>query len=253
MKMQAIQFGYVWYAVVSLALSIVYFVYPHVVTKILPILALSVMAYGENNRYATMISAGLLFSSFGDIFLEFNGFLCFVAGMLNFLVAHILYISAYRSSVIDFKYGVAVGLLFLAYYGCLMAFLIPHVDTVLIPAILIYGGVICTMVFMGSNRFFTVEIGFKSRCAALVGSLVFVASDSTLSLNKFRGSIAGAGYIVMITYYIGQTFIAVSAKEPNRVAGQYNGMLNENEDYLAGTVLDTDQPLLDSSYSYSIK
>lgn len=246
----AIPLDYKLYVLISFVLSTVYFVYPHVATKILPVLALSAMAYAEQNRYATWISVGLVFSSFGDILLEFDGFLYFLAGMVNFLIAHVSYIIAYRSSDIDYKYGVGLSLLFLAYYGCLMGLLVPHVDTVLIPAILVYGGIICTMAFMGTNRFFTVAIGGGSRWAALIGSLFFVASDSTLSLNMFRGSIPGAGYIVMITYYIGQTFIALSAKDPNH-ATEGDGVGMENDNYLVG-VLDTDQPLLNSYSSYSI-
>jgi uncharacterized membrane protein YhhN len=97
-----------------------------------------------------------------------------------------------------------------------MAVLIPSLGDIMIPAIIVYGSIICTMAFMATNRYFTIEIGTTSRTTALVGSLFFLASDTTLSINLFRTSVPYANVIIMTTYYIGQMFIAMSAKDPYR-------------------------------------
>ena len=49
--------------------------------------------------------------------------------------------------------------------------LIPFTDAIMIPAILIYGGIIATMACLATNRHFTLEIGATSRTTDLVGSI----------------------------------------------------------------------------------
>lgn len=191
-----------------------------VVTKVLPVLALSVLAYCENNRYATHIALGLVVSSLGDISLEFSDDIsaCFILGMVFFLIAHVFYSSAYILSQIDFssrwRSVTLFAVLFAGYYAFMMQLLLPSVEGVLIPAILIYGAVICTMAFLACKRYCTLTLNVPTRTTALIGSLVFLSSDSMLSINLFHGSFPGANFLIMLTYYIGQTFIAMSSKDP---------------------------------------
>jgi uncharacterized membrane protein YhhN len=204
------------YVLISIATSSFYFGLPNVYTKVIPILSLCVLTLCEGHKYGYLVASGLIFSSFGDIALEMEGntFIYFVVGVCNFLIAHVFYISAYWSTNIKSSYWLLTGLIFSAYYACLMSLIIPHVDDILIAAILIYGLVICTMVFLASNRYFTTSISNSSRACAIIGSLVFAVSDSVLALNKFRGHIDNANVYIMLTYYIGQTFIALSVKDP---------------------------------------
>ncbi len=231
------KFDYKWYGIISAVLSSGYFIYPHVATKILPILALSLLTYCEKNRYANLVSIGLIFSSFGDIALQLNGanFFYFMFGIVFFLIAHLFYIAAYRSSVIDYKQWIPTGVVYVALYGCLMGIMVPSIDPPLIAAVLVYGCVICSMAFLATNRYFTEQICKSSRTVGLIGALFFVASDSTLSLNKFKTPIPGADIIIMVTYYIGQTFIAMSAKDP------FHADAAADQE---GTPTDTSSPLL---------
>lgn len=199
-------------------MSTIYFVVPNVGTKVLPIIALCILAFLEGSRYSKYVSIGLIFSAVGDISLELEhgNFLVFLCGVVSFLIAHCFYISAYISTNIDFQYKIATGVAFVTYYCILMGILIPFTDAIMIPAIIIYGGIICTMAFLATNRHFTVNIGHTSRTTALVGSIFFLASDTTLSINLFRTSVPHSNVIIMVTYYIGQMFIAMSAKDPYR-------------------------------------
>ena len=80
----------------------------------------------------------------------------------------------------------------------------------------------------------TVEIDSLSRTTALVGSLFFLASDTTLSLHLFRTSVPYANIIIMVTYYIGQLLIAMSTKDP----------YHEGEEDLTNYYRETASPLL---------
>jgi uncharacterized membrane protein YhhN len=203
-----------WWFLISALLSSAYFAYPNVLTKILPILALSVFAYYEGSKYAYLIAAGLIFSLIGDVCLSLDGdvFLLFMSGVLNFFIAHSFYITAFRSTVIDFRYGLHLGAVYLVYYACLMGFIVPALDALLIPAILLYGAVLLTMSFLASNRYFNPQ---SSRALAAIGSLFFLASDSTLCVTRFRSNFQGGDAVVMATYYVGQTLIAMSSRDPN--------------------------------------
>jgi uncharacterized membrane protein YhhN len=204
------------YVLISVATISLYFGVPNVFTKIIPIISLFVLTLCERNKYGYLVATGLIFSSFGDIALELGGnkFIYFVVGVVNFLIAHVFYISAYWSTNIKSSYWTLTGLFFSSYYACLMSLIIPHVDEILIAAILVYGLVICTMVFLASNRYFTSSISNSSRTCAIIGSLIFTVSDSILALNKFRRHIDNANIYIMLTYYVGQTFIALSTKDP---------------------------------------
>lgn len=207
-----------YHVLVTSIFSTIYFIFPNAGTKILPIISLCILAYLERNRYANSIAIGLIFSAAGDVSLALdNGnFFIFVCGIVCFLIAHLFYIRAYLMTNIDFEYKIATGVVYICYYCTLMGILLPFTDYIMIPAIIIYGSIICAMIFLATNRYFTMEIGIASRTTALVGSLFFLASDSTLSLNLFRTSIPSSNIIIMVTYYIGQMFIAMSAKDPFR-------------------------------------
>jgi uncharacterized membrane protein YhhN len=77
---------------VTLALVMVYFTYPNEWTKIMPIMWLALNC--GSDKYGSLIGYGLAISSLGDIALEMDRTdpKLFMAGLVFFLVAHILYI-----------------------------------------------------------------------------------------------------------------------------------------------------------------
>lgn len=230
------KFSLYWHFFSTVVFSVIYFIFPNAGTKIIPVVMLSIFSIAEGHRYSKYVSTGLIFSALGDISLQLEdgNFLIFLAGVISFLIAHCFYITAYISTTIDFEFKVATGVTYFSYYIALMVILIPHLDPVMIPAIIIYGGVICSMAFLATNRYFTVEIDSLSRTTALVGSLFFLASDTTLSLHLFRTSVPYANIIIMVTYYIGQMFIAMSTKDP----------YHEGEEDLTNYYRETASPLL---------
>ena len=224
------KFGVYCYVCTTVAFGLLYAVLPSAYTIPLVVLCLSFFAYNENNLYATFIAIGMLFSAFGDVSLrlENGNFLIFLCGVVNYLIAHLCYIRAYILSEIDFTYRLYIGTFFIAYCAAMLGILCPGVDAPLIPAIIIYAAIICTMTFLAVNRYFTHEIGLHSRTAALIGSLVFLSSDSILSLHRFYTSIPQADLIIWITYCIGQMFIAISAKDPLRNTKDNEGVRSDD-------------------------
>ena len=174
-----------------------------------------------NSSYRYNISIGLLLSSLGDIFLEINdnqvfdfgydvGY--FIFGLLSFLVAHIFYILAYRVVIQAGNKILKISkpefrIVCLIYFGVMMRVLLPNVETALLAPIFIYGAVLSYVAYLSIMLYF---INNSIGRYAMYGTLSFVLSDSILAIDKFHVSISNAKHLVMITYYLGQSFIAMS-------------------------------------------
>ena len=155
--------------------------------------------------YRTLIVAGIVFSLAGDIFLMLPRN-TFVFGLLSFLIAHLFYIAAYRAvSGFHFTWWLALPYLL---YGCFMLFLLwPHVGNLRIPVI-IYAAVLMLMGWQAAEQWW--QVRDTSMLLAMVGAMLFVLSDTTLALNKFRGPVPHRDLIIMSTYYGAQFLIAWS-------------------------------------------
>lgn len=203
---------------VSFGLILLYFAITNWFTKALPIWVLAVSIFfkslknGNNNKHSLMIIIGLIFSSFGDIFLEivdhYKAENLFIPGLVSFLLAHIAYIYGMNVPIITTTYLSFPVLL--AYYYWIMSQLIPKAKDELRIPVLIYGVAICSMGLMAINRVFSSSIAKTSAILGLLGSLSFVLSDSILAFNKFYAPIENAKFLVMVTYYSAQILITAS-------------------------------------------
>lgn len=195
----------------------VYFVYPHYIIKASPMWFSGIACVLHNtNKYSKYVAFGLLFGSFGDIFLEMDsayGVDMFIPGLIAFLIGHCFYIRAFFSFPPK-RWAVYIGgPLCIAYYATVMSFLLSKVSALLIAPVAIYGAVITTMVFFGGNRFLLKEYwSIGTRICGLLGSLAFVTSDTILSFNTFYMDIKNSGVLIMVTYYLGQLLIAASCQ-----------------------------------------
>jgi alkenylglycerophosphocholine/alkenylglycerophosphoethanolamine hydrolase len=206
-------------------LSLAYFVIPSVYVKPWPIWCLSIVAFTSGSRYGRWIGIGLLCSSVGDVLLELDNLNptagLFIPGLLAFLAAHVVYIVAFYQSHLDYKHVSAIAVPVAAFYLSINAVLLRKMERGLILPVLIYGLAISTMALLGTLRSFSDKsCGRVSRYCCLIGSLVFVLSDSILAINKFAFPIQDAHFYIMVTYYFAQTYLAAStvkssnAKEP---------------------------------------
>jgi uncharacterized membrane protein YhhN len=158
--------------------------------------------------YRWLVIAGLLCSLAGDVFLMLPGERNFVPGLVSFLVAHLFYIAAYRTRG-DFGFTWWLALLYVAYAAALLYLLWPHIGSLRIPVV-IYAAVLMVMGWQAAELWLTWRDW--SALAAMLGAVLFMLSDSTLALDKFRGPIAQRSVIVMSTYWAAQLLIAWSVR-----------------------------------------
>src|SRR5262249_8904661 len=128
----------------------------------------------------------------------------FVPGLAAFLLAHVLYVVGF------FAGGVLVGPLLIGVLVVAIA-LVPvarvivrsawRADPAVVGPVLVYIVVIsCTVI-----------AAFGSwRLTAIVGALLFAASDSLIAWNRFVGSTPAAPVVIMVTYHLGQLGLVLS-------------------------------------------
>jgi uncharacterized membrane protein YhhN len=173
-------------------------------TVVLIILIALQAKHATASHYGSLVVAGLLCSLVGDVFLMLPRDR-FVTGLLSFLVAHLFYIAAFVSGA--WTPGVWAGVA-LAIYGGLMLGLLWSGLGKLKAAVVVYVGVILLMAWAALSRAQTTVDG--GGALAAVGALLFVASDSALAWDRFRGEFKSAQTVVLATYFAAQWLIALS-------------------------------------------
>ncbi len=161
-----------------------------------------------SSSYRWLVIAGLLCSLAGDVFLMLPGERTFVPGLASFLVAHLFYIAAWRTRG-EFGFTWWLAALYLAYAATLLYLLWPHIGPVRIPVV-VYAAVLMVMGWQAAEMWLTWRDW--SALAAMLGAILFLLSDSTLSLNKFRAPVAQSSVIIMSTYWAAQLLIAWSVR-----------------------------------------
>ncbi len=184
------------------------------IVKPIPVLLMAVWVYlsPDKKAYQWATIVGLLFSMLGDILLESAGNF-FVFGLLAFLMGHIAYIVAFtRDSRQLFPWR---ALLAFGYGVIIFAIMVTQgdLDDMMIPVAL-YIIIITTMVWRAASRVGVAAISVFSARAGLIGALFFTFSDSLIALNRFVWDLPQptTRYIIIITYWIGQLGITLSAR-----------------------------------------
>jgi uncharacterized membrane protein YhhN len=162
-----------------------------------------------SERYRWLVFAALLWSLGGDLWLVFPG--GFVPGLLNFLVAHVLYIVAFTSAGPAGGTRLVVLLPFLGGGLAMLAYLWPHLGQHRIP-VLVYVAVIVAMGWRAAARALAPGVVEPSGHLALEGAIVFMVSDGVLATDRFARPFGAADGVVMITYYTAQILIALSVR-----------------------------------------
>lgn len=191
-----------------------------ILIKPLICLSLAFYLYKESNMKAgfnRLVFAGLIFSLTGDVLLLYAGsdVYLFLYGLVSFLMAHILYSSAFFR---DFKNNPQES----KYYGHLMLFLMgvfsmsyyswirDYLNDFKIP-VLAYIFVISIMAILAAYRYRRVNLlSFRLIC---LGAVFFVISDSALAFRKFVEPYSFAGILIMSTYMIAQFLITMGTIE----------------------------------------
>lgn len=159
----------------------------------------------QPDRYFWLILAGLVFSAAGDVFLMLPRDR-FVAGLLSFLVAHLLYIAAFCQPA-GLLAAPLLALPYLAGAAVLLFVLLPRVGRLALPVI-VYGLTLAVMGWQAASRWDALQD--SASLYAMLGAALFMLSDSVLALNRFVKPFAAAEAVLLSTYFAAQTLIALS-------------------------------------------
>lgn len=177
--------------------------------KLIPMWLIIYLAFiqkAEGGRqYKGLIITGLFFCMLGDGSLHW-----FLIGLSCFLVGHIIYIVGFlkKWTFSTFRLLSILPLLAFDFFmgeKLINALQLSGKDELIVPVIF-YVGAISTMAwaaFMTGNLY------------AIVGSLLFVISDTILSWNMFISDVPHSHILIMTTYYAAQYCIASSIKRPS--------------------------------------
>ena len=163
--------------------------------------------------FRNLILWAIFFSWGGDTLLMLvpsRGEQFFLLGLISFLIAHILYTTAFLKNVNlsngFLKKNLWALLPFLLIYGSANYLLIPNVPEAMKIPVLIYGAVILFMATAALNRKDIIPI--PTFQFVFWGALTFVLSDLILAFNKFNSPIDYSSFWIMSTYLLGQFWIA---------------------------------------------
>ncbi|HET8859702.1 lysoplasmalogenase [Marivirga sp.] len=182
-----------------------------------PLLMISLLVYfwdksdtRKNEKWVSFVTLGLVFSWIGDIMLlfTFKHFMFFFAGLSAFLVAHIVFIFAYKKATFkdEFKFKWSFFPFVVLGYVLLMAYLtLPYVDSIIQVPLVFYGLVLCLMILAAWYR--KDQTTDESFQFVVLGAALFIISDSILAINRFSHTIPFSGVAIMGTYIIAQWLI----------------------------------------------
>lgn len=173
------------------------------------LILLFLLKSGLTRNNGIFILAALLFSWAGDIFLDIpnNEQLFFIAGLLSFLLAHVMYLTAFLKTPGENALAGKKWLLLLpvtVYGAVLISLLYKDLGIMKIPVIL-YTIVILSMLTGAVNLMY--KVSTRSYLLILSGAILFVISDSLIAVNRFALQFNFAGASIMITYILAQYLI----------------------------------------------
>jgi len=162
--------------------------------KLIPMALLIYLAVTElKDKAGKVFIAGLVFSGFGDFFLDYDRINWFIFGLGSFFIAHVCYLIALKPIenknlpwvVLYLIYGVAMFSLIASGLGELFIPVLAYMSILLVMAII-------TLVSKRSNVWL------------VIGGLSFVFSDSLIGIDKFYQPIPYAHIMIMMSYYFAQ-------------------------------------------------
>ena len=155
-----------------------------------------------------LIIMALIFSFFGDVFLMFTNYdsAFFISGLFSFLIAHIMYIIAFKKQRGKLKVISLFSYVILSFGIGLFLIINQQLESLLIPVV-IYMIAILTMVISAYLR--KGVVSHFSFIMVLLGALFFLVSDSLIALNKFYKPITYPTISIMVTYAIAQYCIII--------------------------------------------
>ncbi|MGZ7042521.1 MAG: lysoplasmalogenase family protein, partial [Thermoanaerobaculia bacterium] len=90
----------------------------------------------------------------------------------------------------------------------------PRLGRLRVPVVVYVVAALVAMAWQATTR--AVVVDTEPAMAAAVGAALFVVSDATLAINRFRVSFRASQAVVMSTYVAAQALIALSVSQTAR-------------------------------------
>jgi uncharacterized membrane protein YhhN len=160
--------------------------------------------------YYHLLLAGLILCLIGDFFLALPQKAMFLAGLISFLLGHVLYVLAFFfvasiSGLIIWP-GVAVVLIV---SGSVFLWLRPHLGGMKVP-VFFYVVIISLMVIGAWSILIDCSLTMESRIVIFAGALLFYVSDIFVARDRFLKKEFLNRLIGLPLYYAGQFLLAFS-------------------------------------------
>jgi uncharacterized membrane protein YhhN len=156
----------------------------------------------------------LCFSLAGDILIMFDdtSINYFLAGLISFLLAHIMYIYVFLNKKNNKIKPIIFTSLLILYAIGFIYILKDGLESMFIPVI-IYMLAILIMAISGSLR--KNNVSNISYNLVISGALLFMISDSFIAINRFYTSVPSEHLIIMSTYSLAQYCIVMGVLRQN--------------------------------------
>lgn len=159
--------------------------------------------------YYLWVLAGLVWGLIGDVCLALKGNTAFRAGLISFLLGHILYVVAFAGLTRPSDWLTVGHLLIVAVSLGVFYWLRPHLGSMFVPVCL-YIVVISVMIAVAWVAFLNPDLAPKGAWALFLGALCFYVSDIFVARDRFVKSQFANRLLGLPLYYGGQFLIAFS-------------------------------------------
>jgi uncharacterized membrane protein YhhN len=157
--------------------------------------------------YAMLI--GLFFGMVGDVCLALPSEKAFTAGLVSFLLGHVLYVVAFFSFAVATDFVTPLTAAFALYCVCAFLWLRPHLGKMLVP-VTAYVCVIGIMMSAAGAVFWGGSIPSTGAWLILAGAVCFGISDLFVAKRRFVSDTPSTYLIGLPLYYAGQFALAFS-------------------------------------------
>ena len=186
----------------------VYFFKPISTLMVIAVALLSFLTPSVQPSFALGITVGLALSLGGDVALMFKSNRAFLAGLVLFLLAHIVYTISFTVPNGFHPQDLVTGGILLLLGAVIYLYLLPGLGRMKGPVIL-YILVICFMVNRATSTFFGDYFTTTQAWLLTLGATLFWLSDLILAINRFRHPFE-ANRLGLFLYFGGQLLIALS-------------------------------------------
>jgi uncharacterized membrane protein YhhN len=159
--------------------------------------------------YYHYLLLGLIFCLIGDVCLALPQKKAFMAGLVAFLVGHLLYVFGFSSLTQIHDWMSPWLIIIFCMSALIFLWLRPHLKSMLIP-VLLYILVITVMASGAWTVFWKSSLQISGRTLILAGSLCFYVSDVFVARHKFIKEEYRNRLLGLPLYYAGQFMLAFS-------------------------------------------